>query len=265
MLSEIPPVTIRAVALSLATGLLALLVKVRGHRLLPAPADIGPIIVTGLLIIFGFNVCAALGQLLTETSKAAIIAFTMPAFTAVFAALAIGEQLGRRGLAALAIGMSGLAVLASENLAQLIAAPLGPLIMLGSAISWALGTVMLKARKWSLPPLSLAVWFLGVSAAACWPLVLIFEPPWQQQWPSAPVIWTMVFHILGPMITCYALWTAMVGRISVTIAAIATLMVPVVGVVSAVALLGDILTWQKVVALGLILTSIGLTQLPAHR
>lgn len=261
MLTEIPPLTIRAVALSLAAILLGAFLKARGQSLRPAPADHLPIAVTGLLVIFGFNVFAALGQSLTETSKAAIIAFTMPAMTAAFAALLLRERLGMRTLTALGLGMAGLAVLASEDVAGLIAQPAGPAVMLVAALSWALGTVALKARTWSLPPLALSVWFFAVSSAVCWPLVIIFEPPWQQSWPSAPVLWTLLYHILGPMIVCYGLWTTMVGRISATIAAIATLMVPVVGVASAVILLGDPLTWQKVVALTMILASIAMTQI----
>ena len=259
MLTAMPPITIRAIALTLAGILLAGLTRARGHRIRPQNAEWLPIIVTGLLVIFGFNVLTSFGQTLTETSKAAIIAFTMPAFTGLFAHLFLGEHLNLRTLTALMIGMAGLFVLASEDMTAFLASPAGPLIMLGAAISWALGTVALKARKWSLPPLSLTVWFFAASAAACWPLVLIFEPPWQQSWPPAPVLWTLVYHVIGPMVTCYALWTSLVGRISATVSAIATLMVPVVGVFSAIVLLGDPLTWQKPVSLAMILASIMMT------
>jgi drug/metabolite transporter (DMT)-like permease len=265
MLTEMPPLTIRAVALSLAAIMLAILGKTKGLQLRPEPGDRMHMVITGLLVIFGFNVFTALGQLLTETSKAAIIAFTMPAFTAVFATIFLGERLGARSLIALAIGMAGLAVLASEDFSALIAEPLGPVVMLLAALSWALGTVALKARTWSLPPLALTVWFFAVSGAACWPLVLVFEPPWHQSWPTAPVLWTLAYHTLGPMVVCYALWTTMVGRTSATIAAIATLMVPVVGVASAVILLGDPMTWQKILSLSMILTSIFLTQRPVKQ
>ena len=265
MLTEMPPLTIRAVALSLAAIMLAILGKTKGLQLRPAPGDRMHMVITGLLVIFGFNVFTALGQQLTETSKAAIIAFTMPAFTAVFAAIFLGERLGARSLIALAIGMAGLAVLASEDFSALIAEPLGPVVMLLAALSWALGTVALKARTWSLPPLALTVWFFAVSGVACWPLVLIFEPPWHQSWPTAPVLWTLGYHTFGPMVVCYALWTTMVGRTSATIAAIATLMVPVVGVASAVILLGDPMTWQKILSLSMILTSIFLTQKPVKQ
>ena len=259
MLTEMPPFTIRAVAFSTAALFLAIIARAMGHQLRPQADEWLPIAGTGLLIVFGFNVLSALGQLLTETSKAAIIAFTMPAQTAVCAAIFLKERLGMLRVIALLIGLAGLAVLASEDFYALVAAPLGPAIMFLSALSWALGTVALKARAWSLSPLALTVWFFVVSTIACWPLVLIFEPPSTQTWPSLPVLRTLLYHALGPMVICYLLWTILVGRLSASVAAIAALMVPIVAVVSAVLLLGDTLTWQKVASLSMVLASIVMT------
>ncbi len=264
MLTEMPPLTIRATAFPMAAVLLALIASARGERLWPKPHEWGPIIVTGLLVIFGFNVLTALGQTLTETSKAAIIAYTMPVLTAMLAALCLGERLEIRHQAALALGMGGLAVLASENFAALFAAPLGPLIMFGAALSWAGGNVAMKGFEWHLSPLARTVWFFVVSTIVAWPLVWIFEPPAEQAWPSVPVFATLLYHAVGPMVTCYALWTILVGRLTATVAAIAALLAPVVGVVSSVLLLGDAVTWQKLVSLAMILGSIFMTLSPSR-
>ncbi len=265
MLTEMPPMTIRAAAFPVAALCLAAIAWWRGERLRPERAEIGPIIITGLLVVCGFNVLTALGQVLTETSKAAIIAYTMPALTAGLAALFLGERLGPTKLVALALGMAGLGVLASENVAALISNPLGPAIMLMAALSWALGNVALKSRQWKLSSLSLTVWFFVASSAFVWPLVLIFEPPWQQSMPSAPVMLTLLYHALGPMVVCYALWTALVGRLPASVAAITSLLAPVVGVISSMILLGDAVTWQKLVSLAMILVSIKLAIAPDRK
>lgn len=262
MLTEMPPMTIRAMAFPVAAICLAAIAWGRGLQLRPEPHEFWPMIITGLLVVCGFNVLTALGQMYTETSKAAIIAYTMPALTAGFAALFLGERLGKLRVIALGVGMAGLAVLASEDLSALVAEPLGPVIMLLAALSWALGNVALKARQWSLPTLSLTVWFFVASSLFIWPLVLVFEPPWQQTVPSTPVLLTLIYHALGPMVVCYALWTALVGRLSASVAAITSLLAPVVGVLSAVVFLGDVVTWQKVIALGMILLSIKLAIAP---
>ena len=262
MLTAMPPLTIRAAAFPTAALLLLLICVVRGEKLWPAARDIVPIVITGSLIIFGFNVMTSLGQTFTETSKAAIIAYTMPVLTAVFAAVFLRERLEARHIMALMLGMAGLGVLASQDFTALLNDPTGPAIMFLSALFWALGNVALKSRTWSLAPLPLTVWFFVVSTILCWPLVLWFEPPSQQSWPSTPVLVTLAYHAVGPMVICYALWTVLVGRLSATVAAIAALLAPVVGVASAVILLGDPLTWQKVLSLSMILASIFLSLAP---
>jgi drug/metabolite transporter (DMT)-like permease len=259
MLTEVPPFTIRAVALTGAAAVLALVALALGHRLVPPWRELPWMAVTGLLSVFGFNILVIIGQTLTEASKAAIIAYTMPAMTAALSVLLLDERLSGRRLAALGLGMAGIGVLASEDWAGLIAAPAGALVMLGSAFSWALGTVAMKAGRFTLAPMPLTVWFLGLSAVACWPLVALFDMGWWRapvlSWPVAAV-WA--WHLLLPMVICYALWTSLVGRLPASLAAIATLLAPFVGVTSAVLLLGEPLSWQKVVALALVLGSIAL-------
>ena len=177
MLSEMPPLTIRAAAFPLAALLLALIARMAGHALRPSKSDVVPIVLTGLFLVFGFNVLTTFGQLMTETSRAAIIAYTMPALTAVLAVVFLRERLAWRIMAALVIGMAALAVLISEDVGAVASGPEGPTIMLLAALSWSLGNVALKSRSWSLSPLALTVWFFVVSSLACWPLMLMFEPP----------------------------------------------------------------------------------------
>jgi drug/metabolite transporter (DMT)-like permease len=262
MLAEIPPLTIRAVAFPLAALSLALVARLLGHSLMPSRDDRLPILLTGLFLVFGFNVLTTFGQLVTETSRAAIIAYTMPALTAVLAIVFLRERLESHVVIALLVGMGALGVLLTEDSGFLASGVAGPMIMLLAALSWSLGNVALKARIWSLSPLALTVWFFVVSSIACWPLMLAFEPPWRQTWPSMPVLLTLAYHVLGPMVVCYALWTLALDRLSATTAAVSTLTAPIVGVGSAVFILGDQVTWQKILSLLMVVTSILLTLWP---
>ncbi len=259
MLTEIAPLTIRAVAFTFAGLGLAAIIYAKRLPFRPPRDEIWPTFIAGLFLVFGFNAMTSLGQILVETSKAAIIAYTMPAVTAGLAAGFLGERFDKRVVCALAVGMAALAVLASENVGAIIAEPLGPVIMLLAALSWSIGNVLLKARAWTLPPLSQAVWFFVASGVVAWPIVLLFEPPWQEAMPSAPVIATMAFHVLGPMITCYVLWTVLLAKLPATVAAISTLIAPVVAVSSSMMLLGDPPSWQKYTALAMIVASVAVT------
>ncbi|MEL6375181.1 MAG: DMT family transporter [Pseudomonadota bacterium] len=265
LLREIEPFTIRASALCAAGLLLGTLAAARGDRLVPPLTEIPWMLVTGLLTIFGFNVLVVIGQTLTEASTAAIIAYVMPALTVLLSCVLLGERLRLRQAAALAIAMAGLAILAMADVARLIADPRGALVMVAAAFVWALGTVAMKAGRFALPPLALTAWFLLMSGLASLPLVVMFEAPFERPLPSAAVFAVWAWHVVCPMVLGYALWTLLVARLPASIAAIATLLAPVVGVASSIALLGEAATVGKISALALIVVSIALVFAPRGR
>ena len=265
MLREVPPLTLRAAGFTGGALVLLAAVKTLGHGLRPARTDAAAIAAAGLFVVFGFNILTAMGQTLTEASRAAIIAYTMPALTAILAAVILRERLGARRVLGVVIGMAGLAVLASGDIAALVAAPAGPLLMFGAALSWSIGNVMVQARTWSLSPLSLTFWFFVVSMILTWPLALIIEPEGLARMPGAATWAVFAFHVGGPMATCYLLWAVLLRRLPATVAAISILTAPIVGVVSAIALLGEGVSWQKFVALGLIVLSIAITLMSRPR
>ncbi len=262
MLTEIPPLTVRACAFPLAGVALALLARARGERLRPARGELLPILWTGLPLVLGFNGLTSIGQTLTETSRAAILAYTMPAMTAGLAAIFLGERAGKKLWLALGLGMAGLAALASENLSALLADPLGPAVMLAAALSWAAGGVLFRAQTWSLSPLALTAWFFAVSTIGGWLLVFALEAPFERPFPSPRILAVFGFHVAGPMVAAYALWTALVARVGATTGALATLAAPVVGVLSSMLLLGDPASPQKFLALALIVASVAVTLAP---
>jgi len=259
ILSEIPPWTLRAVGMSLGAVLLAILAIMMKQSLYLPRAERLTLIIAGVLTVLGFNVMTAFGQLHTQTSTAAIIAFTMPMWAAAMSIMFLGEKLTVRRIASLAVGMSGLLVLVYEDVTSFVEQPLGPAFMLGAALSWAAGTVVLKSRIWSVKPVSQAAWMLGCSAVPGIIAAWVFEYDGNITLPSSPVIALLTYHILFPMVLCYAAWSVLVARLPASVAAMGTLLVPIVGVFSAGWFLGDELSWQKLTALALVLLSIVFT------
>ncbi len=259
ILGTIPPWTFRALAFTLGALLLAIIARRAGETLRVEAQERRPMVIAGLLTVFGFNVLTAFGQLLTETSKAAIIAFTMPMWAALLAVIFLGEKFGLNRIGSLALGMAGLATLLAGDAQAFINHPAGFLFMLGSAVSWAAGTVVLKARHWTTPPLTRSVWLVAVSAIPAWTGALLFEQPWTVVVPDGATLAVFAFHVAGPVALCYAAWVSLVSRLPASTAAIGTLLIPVVGVLSSSLLLGDVLTLDKIVALGLIVSSVALT------
>ncbi|TVQ36416.1 MAG: DMT family transporter [Geminicoccaceae bacterium] len=261
ILFELPPFSLRGLAFTVAAVILFLVARARRERLWPERAEWGPLLVVALLSIFGFNVFVAFGQLNTETSRAAIIAFTMPVWATLLALFVLGERITWERALALALGMAGLALLLGDDLFDVTRSPKGALFTLGGAFSWAAGTVLLKQRTWSLPPLAMAAWMLAISAPPALVAALVMEAPLTLPMPSATTWLVFAYHVLFPMVWCYAAWVVLVAKLPAPVAAIGTLMIPVVGVASAIVLLGEPLTLSILGALALVVGGVALVLL----
>lgn len=136
----------------------------------------------------------ALGQLpLAETIA---LSFISPIFMVIFGALFLKEQVTRRILAALCCGMAGMIVIVSGQLGGSAAgdnAVIGVVAVLVSALTYALGIILLRARA-QRDPMTLIVLFQNV-----FPLFLILPfAIWQWQPPQPDDFLLMVvIGILG--------------------------------------------------------------------
>ena len=240
MLSVLPPFSTRALGLGLGVALLAALALLQRKSLWPPRGAWAGIVVGGLLTVAVFNICTAFAQLNTSTSRAAVLTFTMPLMSALLAWFVLGERPGRRGGLALALGGLGIAVLAAPVLRQLAAggSARGLVFPLLAALAWAVGTV--AAKRW--PPLGdrivVTAWQLGLGAACAGAAALAVGEQLPAVWP-ARVVAALAYHVVIATAVAYVLWYRLLAGLSATVASLTTLAVPVVGVLGAMALVGD--------------------------
>lgn len=243
-LSSLPPFSLRMIGLGCGGLLLLIFAFARGRRVLPEAGTWHGVIVGGVLTVAVFNMSTAFAQLNTSTSRAAVLTFTMPMMSAVLSWLVVGERLDRRKLAALFCGLAGIGVLALPVLESALAAHdvaaykgLGfPLI---AAFGWAAGTVYLKRWPIAGDRVAMTAWQLLIGAAFGAIGALITH----ESLPPLPlpgrVVAALAMHIVLGTAIAYWLWFILVERVSATVASLTTLMVPVVGVLGAMALVGD--------------------------
>jgi drug/metabolite transporter (DMT)-like permease len=239
MLETSGPWTLRAAGLSCGAAILLAVTRLAGQSLKIARKDWLTIAVAGLLNVAGFNIFAVFAQLSMPTSRAAILTFTMPLWAAVFSWVFLGETLDRLRSVSLALGAVGIGVLSVPfwPIVQAGGLPFGLVYVLGAAISWALGTVWLKARPVTADPLATTAWQVLIASAVCSAGMLAFEVPrLDLSRPEAAV---------APAST----------------AAIGTLLIPIFGVIGSIALLGDWPTPLDVAGLVLILTAVAVDQI----
>lgn len=237
-LMEIAPWTLRSAGMSFA-GLFLLLAALSSRQsLYVARAQWPRLVLSGILSVAAFNVLLAFAQLMGATSRIAILTFTMPIWATLLAWLWLDEPLDRRKLLGLALGSAGLAVLGLPLLATGgLSAGLG--LALIASVSWALGTIVTKRWPVSAPALTIAAWqlLIGGLVAGCGMLIFEGAPVLK---PLQPRTWTaLAFHIVLAQAAGYFIWFSVIARLPAGLASIGTLMVPAVGVIGSVVLLGE--------------------------
>jgi len=210
--------------------------------------------ITSWFILIGFGVS------MMGSGHAVVMAFTMPLFAAVLGVIFLGEAMTRRRLAALALGAAGIAVLMSHDFSVIGAEPLGFALTLCGAALWAVGVLIQKHTPWKIGLLALTGWqiLLGTLPIAAVYLVL---GEFAYDRASAEAWWATAYLILIALVFSYFAWFNVVQIFPAGVAAIGTLMTPIVGVVSGIVVLGEAFGLRDLVALVLIVGAVALVLL----
>ena len=209
-----------------------------------------------LFNITGWHLFSGLGVSHMAPGRASILAFTVPLWAALVSALWLKERITGLTCAALAIGILGLAVLVAPDWANVSSAPLGPIFMLAAAVSWAIGTVALKRFTFTISTASLAGWQMLIGGLPIVAGALIFDRGFDPSLVSGKAWIAVVYSALIPMIFCHWAWFRVVQLYPAVVAAIGTLAIPVVGVLSSGLVTGDAIGWIEVLSLALVLASL---------
>lgn len=255
-LEELPVWWFRSLSVGVGAAGLLLIAAAGRQRILPSRADIAPLFLCALFNILGWHILTAYGVSLMAAGRASIIAFTMPVWAALLAALLLGEKITIWKIIGLILGVAGLAALIGPDMAALGAAPLGAAFMLGASISWAAGTVLFKKFDWTLPVASAIGWQLAIGAVVITGIAAALEPAPDLTTLSWRTIGALAYLFALPMVYCQWAYFSVVRIFPASIAAIGTLSVPIVGVFSSALILGEPVGASDLTALALIFAAL---------
>ena len=184
-----------------------------------------------------FNVCSAYSQVYGTTSRAVVIAYSMPIWASALAWLVLKEKLTGVKLAALVLCALGLAILIGPLFEQGL--PLGALFALACAWFWAAGTIYLKAAQIPIPTLAATAWQLLLG----WLMIVagmavFYGLPQPGPVPTATLVWIGYNGLIG-MGLIYFVWFVVVDKLPTMTASIGTLLVAVVGVIGSTLISGE--------------------------
>jgi len=257
VLSEVPLWTFRAWSCFAAGLMLLVIARMTGTRLKPPPGEWRPIVIGAFFNVTIWHILVAIGVMKMASGHAAVLAFTMPLWAAMFSVTFLGERLTRRVVAALMLGIGGIAVLLSRDLAAVGASPVGALAMLGAAVGWAIGTLFQKRQRWTVGSLALAGWQLAVGSIPMF-VILPFADGIHIPQASAAAWAAGTYTTVVALVFAYFAWFKIVTLFPASIAAIGTLLTPVIGLISGAVVLAEPLGWREVLAVALIGSALAL-------
>ena len=260
-LTEMPVLSFRsACLLGGAVGLFATAAYARLPLRVPR-GQWGRLLLIALFNITGWNLCTVYGIGYMSSGRAAILAFTMPLWGILLSAWLLNERLTARRVLGVGLGMGAMLLLLSNELQAVQAAPKGTLLMLGGALSWAIGTVMLKRYPVGLPVVSLTAWQLLLGGIPIYAGALAFDLHSLQPLSLWPAV-ALAYNILVAFVFCHWAWIKIATTVPVGVSSLSTLMIPVVGVFSGMLVLAERPHWQDFAALVLVLLALATVMLP---
>ena len=235
---EVSVWTFRSIAMVVGGALLLVIAKTRGDSM-SIPRKYWATVAMGTLCyLIVWNIASTYSAILIPSGQAAVLAFTMPLWSALITWAVLGERLSPRLVLAICLGGAGVLLLMVPGFAAYADAPWGMALGLLSGIGWAIGTLILKRGNVQVPVLVLTGWQLLLGALPVIAGALLLG---DYQWfmPSWQTVLVIAYIALVPTCVGNVCWFAIIGMLPTNIAGLSAVMVPVVAMVSGAIVHGE--------------------------
>lgn len=253
--SNFPALSFRAVTVLLglpvlAAVLLALKVPFRVPR-----RHWGELFWLSLTNMVVWNICMILALRTLSSGRAAILAYTMPIFSAIIGAVLFRTRLQARGWLGVGAAALGVTLLLWHEFTVLAGRPLGVALALFSAAVWALGTQLMRRSRIEAHTLTLSFWMTALAGVVASVLALVFE---RHLWQApAPAAWgAIAYNALLIFGFSQAAWLSLARELPPVASTLSVMFIPVLGVFVGALWLGEVLHWQDWAAVILMVVAI---------
>lgn len=260
-LRELSPLYFRAITMS--GGALCLLAWFgwRGVALRPSTREFAQLLWLALPNIVGWHLFSILGLRELASGRAAILGFTMPIWTVLVGALIAHSRLGPRVWLSMVCAAAAVALLSAQEMAALAGRPQGVVWMQLAALSWAVGTVLMRRSTLALPVEALTTWMMLIGAVLFWGAALASEPVPALQFSAA--MWaSLAYGVLINYGYAQVIWFGMARQLPPSASAFSIMAVPLVGTLSATVIVGEVPRATDWVAAACIVVAIAAALLP---
>lgn len=260
-LDELPVLTFRTIVLAAAVIMLTLILLARGESFAVPKDKWLPLIAASAMNIFVWNIATSFAVLYIPSGHASVLAYTMPLWVALMGFVVFRQKLTGRLLAAIVIGAAAVVALMAPNFQSYAQAPLGLFWGLFAGFCWAIGTFVVKRTTWPGMGLSLTFWQVLLTFP---PIALgaLFIDGLPTHWPSTKVLVATLYTGSIPMALGTATWFALVKLLPAQVAALSSIAIPIVAIVSGILILNEPLSTLQAVAIASTVISLWLALTP---
>jgi drug/metabolite transporter (DMT)-like permease len=132
-----------------------------------------------------------------------------------------------------------------------------------AALSWALGTVMMRRTHSRLPVQALTVWMMVLASLCLWVFAFAAEP-WPS-WQFSGATWASLVY--GAFINygfSQIIWFGMARNLPPATSAMSIMAVPLIGTFAATFIVGEWPQWEDYVAMVCVMAAIAAVLLPSR-
>jgi len=238
---SVPPFTIAAARFGAASILLYLWARLANRPLSPVARRDWPMIL-GLAVtaVAGYNWLFLTGLTLAPASDGAIIVPGLaPVFTVIIASVTLGERIGARGIAGLVVAAIGLFLVVRPGGEADAPRLLGDAMFLAGAVLWGVYSVLARIASRRFNPVSTTLYGIAVGSLVLVPLAVLEGGAASLADAPAEALAGIGYLALFGTVGAFVLLNLGVARIGASRASAFALLVPMVGVLTSVALLNE--------------------------
>ena len=261
-IADIAPLTFRTLCLGLGSGVLFAFLRASDQPLGVPRDQWRRLALLAFFNITCWNILVVFGLAHLPSGRAAILAYTMPAWAIPLSVLLLGERLTARKLLGLALGMAGMVLLVWDEFHRIQGAPLGALLVLGAAFSWAIGTLLQKKYPVRAPLAAYTAWLMLLGGVPIYVGALLLEDFSRLADVSLTSALGAAYNVLLAFAWAHWAWIKLATSVSVTVFSLSMLVIPVVGVFSGMLFLGERPGWPEYASLAFVLGSLATVVIP---
>ena len=253
-----PPFTIAAIRFGVASILLFVWARLAGRPLSALRASDWPLVIgLGVTAIAGYNWLFLTGLTLAPASDGAIIVPGLaPVFTLLLAGIFLNERLGLRGAIGLGVAAVGLFLVVNPGGATDERRLLGDLLFIAGAVCWGIYSVLARIASRRFDAVSTTLYGTAIGTVILIPPALLEGGMARVAAAPPEALAGIAYLAVFGTVAAFVLLNLGVARIGAARASAFALLVPIVGVLSSVALLAE--TLGPLTLLGGVIVLIGL-------